>query len=84
MLVSKKMKLADMASTTLRTGANLIDDAAKTSTATARSLGIAGERAVGITGPKTVINVAERTRIPDAMTEFTLTEVKNVKSLSFT
>lgn len=59
-------------------------NAAKSSTATARRLGIAGERAVGITGPKTAINVAGRTRIPDALTRTTLTEVKNVKSLSFT
>jgi hypothetical protein len=61
-----------------------VQNAARSSTATARSLGIAGERAVGITGPKTAINVAGRTRIPDAMTRTTLTEVKNVKSLSFT
>ena len=52
--------------------------------ANARALGIAGEQAVGLSGAKTAIQVGGRTRIPDALTRTTLTEVKNVKSLSFT
>jgi hypothetical protein len=56
----------------------------KSGTALARELGATGENAVGITGPKTAINVNGRVRIPDALTESALTEVKNVKSLSFT
>jgi hypothetical protein len=64
-----------------------IGNAAKagiSATARARSLGAAGEAAAGITGKKTAIQVAGRTRIPDALTESALTEVKNVASLSYT
>lgn len=61
-----------------------VREAARSSTATARALGAAGERAVGLSGTKTAIQVGSRTRIPDALTRTTLTEVKNVKSLSFT
>jgi len=50
----------------------------------ARALGKAGEDAVGITGPKTVIEIGGRSRIPDALTNEVLTEVKNVHNLSFT
>ena len=64
--------------------AKVATNAAKGSTATARALGVAGERAVGFSGKKTAIQVGSRTRIPDALTRTTLTEVKNVKSLSFT
>lgn len=39
---------------------------------------------MGLSGQKTAIQVGGRTRIPDALTRTTLTEVKNVKSLSFT
>jgi hypothetical protein len=55
-------------------------------TALARSLGQAGEDAVGITGPKVSIEIpgSGQIRIPDALTESTLTEVKNVDSLSYT
>jgi RHS repeat-associated protein len=55
-------------------------------TALARSLGQAGEDAVGITGPKVSIEIpgSGQIRIPDALTESTLTEVKNVGSLSYT
>jgi RHS repeat-associated protein len=53
-------------------------------TALARQLGIEGEEAVGLTGEKTAIEVAGRTRIPDALTDTTLTEVKNVARQSFT
>lgn len=52
--------------------------------ANSRALGIAGEQAVGLSGAKTAIQVGGRTKIPDALTRTTLTEVKNVKSLSFT
>lgn len=37
-----------------------------------------------MSGPKMAIQIGGRTRIPDALTRTTLTEVKNVKSLSFT
>lgn len=55
-------------------------------TALARQLGRAGEHAVGITGPKTAIQIpgSGQIRFPDALTESTLTEVKNVGSLSYT
>lgn len=39
---------------------------------------------MGLSGAKTAIKVNGRTRIPDALTESTLIEVKNVKTLSFT
>jgi hypothetical protein len=40
-----------------------------------------GEDAVGITGPKTAIEIpgSGQIRIPDALTDTTLTEVKNVR-----
>ena len=50
-------------------------------------LGLQGERAVGTIGPKTRIPSLSGTanyRIPDQLTKTTLTEVKNVKSLSLT
>lgn len=50
----------------------------------ARAAGIAGEEAVGISGPKEAIEVGDKIRIPDRLTKTTLEEVKNVKSLSFT
>jgi hypothetical protein len=49
-------------------------------------LGQAGElavRAVADIGPKVAIRVADRTRIPDGLTNKVLTEVKNVASLSY-
>ncbi len=54
------------------------------SMANARALGAAGERAAGITGPKTGIMINGKMRFPDAITESALIEVKNVKSLNFT
>ncbi|MGJ1409072.1 putative toxin [Sphingobacterium thalpophilum] len=62
----------------------LVEDAAQGGIANSRALGLAGEQAVGLSGAKTAIQVGGRTRIPDALTRTTLTEVKNVKSLSFT
>jgi RHS repeat-associated protein len=59
-------------------------NAAKSGAQTAYQIGRAGEEAVGTLGPKTRILVNGRIRIPDALTRTTLTEVKNVKSLSFT
>ena len=56
-------------------------------TNTARELGIQGEKAVGITGPKIRIPSLTSTakyRIPDKLTSTTLTEVKNVNHLSLT
>ena len=47
-------------------------------------VGQAGERAAGISGNKYKIKINGRSRIPDGLTEKTLTEVKNVKSLSYT
>jgi len=53
--------------------------------ARARQLGQAGEEAVGIMGPKVGIRVpgTNQLRFPDALTNTTLTEVKNVGSLSY-
>ena len=54
--------------------------------ATARSLGVAGERAVGV-GSKTRIPSLSGTakyRIPDGLTSTTLIEVKNVGNQSYT
>jgi RHS repeat-associated protein len=67
----------------------MIDEAAsaaQSGTALARQLGQAGEDAVGITGPKTQIQIpgTDRIRIPDQLTDTTLTEVKNVANQSFT
>ena len=58
----------------------------KQSTATARSLGIAGEKAVGIGSKRRIPSFTgtEKYRIPDGLTSTTLTEVKNVKHLSLT
>lgn len=50
----------------------------------AREAGRAGEAAAGITGPKRAINVGGRNLFPDDVTDFALTEVKNVKKLSYT
>ncbi|WP_146575656.1 putative toxin [Botrimarina hoheduenensis] len=47
-------------------------------------VGQAGERAVGDIGPKTKININGRNRIPDGITRDAVSEVKNVKKLSFT
>jgi hypothetical protein len=50
-------------------------------------MGQAGESAVrGVAniGEKVAIRVGERVRIPDGLTNTTLTEVKNVRSLSYT
>lgn len=61
--------------------------AAKSSTSMARTLGVQGERAVGTLGSKTRIPSLTGTakyRIPDGLSRTTLTEVKNVKSLSLT
>ena len=75
--------------TGLRGLANLgeaAEEAGLSGTALARSLGQAGEDAVGITGPKVSIEIpgSGQIRIPDALTDTTLTEVKNVGSLSYT
>ncbi len=62
-------------------------NAAKSSTNMARTLGVQGERAVGTLGSKTRIPSLTGTakyRIPDGLSRTTLTEVKNVKSLSLT
>jgi len=62
------------------------EEAGRGGTALARSLGQAGEDAVGIAGPKVSIEIpgSGQIRIPDALTDTTLTEVKNVGSLSYT
>lgn len=54
---------------------------------TAGALGKAGEKAVGITGPKTQIPSLTKTakyRVPERLTQKTLEEVKNVASQSLT
>ena len=53
--------------------------------ALAQQLGQAGEDAVGITGPKTSIEIpgSGQIRFPDALTDTVLKEVKNVGSLSY-
>ncbi|MFP9099860.1 DUF6443 domain-containing protein [Flavobacterium sp. RHBU_24] len=55
-------------------------------TALAKTLGVAGEEAVGITGPKVGIQIAGKIRFPDKLNQFgkVLEEVKNVKYQSFT
>jgi len=54
-------------------------------TGTPNSIGQAGERMAGIDPKaKQPININGRTRIPDALTDSTLTEVKNVKYISNT
>lgn len=50
----------------------------------ARELGLAGERAAGITGPKTGIKVGGTMLFPDEVTGIALREIKNVKNLSYT
>ncbi|WP_143053817.1 putative toxin [Parapedobacter koreensis] len=61
-----------------------VDNTVNTGIANSRALGVAGEQSVGLSGTKTAIQIGGRTRIPDALTRTTLTEVKNVKTLSFT
>jgi RHS repeat-associated protein len=61
--------------------------AARGGTAAARQIGRAGEaavRAVEDIGPSRAITIGGRTRIPDGLTSTTLSEVKNVQSLSYT
>ena len=71
----------------LRGGGEIGAELGLSSTALARQLGRAGEEAVGITGPKTGIRIpgSDRLRFPDALNleTKTLTEVKNVGSLSY-
>ncbi len=51
----------------------------------ANVIGRAGEQLAGITpGPKTLIEVNNRIRIPDALSSTTLKEVKNVSYISNT
>lgn len=49
-----------------------------------RDLGVSGEKALNIKGPKSSIKINGRTRFPDRLTKSTLEEIKNVKHLSFT
>jgi RHS repeat-associated protein len=61
--------------------------AARGATAAARQLGRAGEAAVRAAhdiGPSQAIKIGGRTRFPDGLTSTTLSEVKNVQSLSYT
>ena len=64
-------------------GTEAVDDVAG-GIANSRALGQAGEDAVGITEPKTSIEINGRTRIPDRLTREVLEEVKNVKYQSLT
>jgi hypothetical protein len=63
---------ANTAATTVRGGAGVV------------RIGQAGERAVGNIGPKVRIVVSGRGRIPDGLTRTVLSEVKNVRHLSYT
>jgi RHS repeat-associated protein len=68
-------------------GTSLVEGAAAKGGIAAVRAGQAGEAAVGAAeniGSKVAIRVAGRTRIPDGMTGSVLTEVKNVRNLSFT
>jgi RHS repeat-associated protein len=68
-------------------GASAVETAAARGGIATVRLGQAGEAAVrgaANIGEKIAIRVGERTRIPDGLTSTVLTEVKNVKSLSFT
>ncbi len=70
-------------------GARAVGGASRAAKATARAraLGNSGEKAVGINGSKKTIPSLTETasfRIPDKLTDFSLIEVKNVKSLSLT
>lgn len=61
--------------------------AARGGTTAARQIGRAGEAAVRAAhdiGPSRAITIGGRTRIPDGLTSTTLSEVKNVQSLSYT
>lgn len=61
-----------------------VAEEAPTGLALAKELGIAGETAAGISGPKKAIEIAGRKLFPDEITDAALTEVKNVRRLSFT
>jgi len=65
----------------LKFGANALVSLSKTGTP--QQIGKWGEQAVGNIGDKIKILVNGRTRIPDGLTQTTLSEVKNVQSLSF-
>jgi RHS repeat-associated protein len=73
--------------TAVSLGAALLETAPVTGGINAVRAGQAGEAAVQAVeeiGPKVAIRVAGRTRIPDGITKTVLTEVKNVKTLSYT
>lgn len=57
-----------------------------TETVVARSvrLGVEGEAAAGIAGVKVAVEINGRVRVPDGLTDFLLTEVKNVARQSWT
>ena len=62
-------------------------DAAVEGVALARQLGAEGEMAVRAAydiGEKSAVRIGGRLRVPDGLTEEVLSEVKNVKSLSYT
>jgi hypothetical protein len=81
--VPRTQQKNDVTASELASGYSL---AAESRPALARTLGQAGEDAVGITGPKVSIEIpgSGQIRIPDALSPTTLTEVKNVGSLSYT
>jgi hypothetical protein len=62
------------------------EDIRLTGTALARSLGQAGEQAVGVSGPKVGVAVPNSTtiRFPDILTQSTIGEVKNVQYQALT
>ena len=62
----------------------LMRNATRLRMATTRTLGNTMEQALGMTGPKTAINVGGRTRFPDRISNGLLEESKNVKHLNLT
>ncbi len=71
-------KLADATEAGARTARHTIEEAVR--------VGKAGEDAAGIVGPKSRIRIpgTDRYRVPERITPTTITEVKNVRRLSYT
>lgn len=85
-LALQVMATVGFSATALPAETALAADTGLSGPALARQLGWAGEDAVGITGPKVGIQIPGSgiMRFPDQLTSTALTEVKNVRNLSFT
>jgi len=68
----------------LKKGGNFVDEGVKGGIASSKAMGTAMEKTLGITSPKTAINIGGRTRFPDRIGNGLLEESKNVKHLNFT